>query len=220
MTTAQVSGKRWQRAQRAELRWWKKYLSRKDLSEYRKWKVAYWKSLLARLPDVLPAETGADVLDAGCGPAGIFMALSQYRVVAADSLLEQYDDLDVFVRDDYPWVEFRAHSIELPFGQRFRAAFCMNVLNHVLDLRSALNNMYEAVSESGYLIMTIDVHRTRLFRWLLSVSSFDRLHPHQYSLDDYSGMLADQGFAVMHSEPIWKRGPMAHWLLVAQKNSA
>ena len=67
----------WKIAQSAELRWWKNYLKDKDPDDYKKEKLAYWKKVLAPLDSLVSNIEGLDVLDAGCGPAGIFMALDK-----------------------------------------------------------------------------------------------------------------------------------------------
>jgi 2-polyprenyl-6-hydroxyphenyl methylase/3-demethylubiquinone-9 3-methyltransferase len=85
---------RWQIAQAAEIRWWKSYLKKKDTTAYRTWKTAYWKQLLSELHEQPSPDTRC--LDAGCGPAGIFLALEQQRVYAIDPLLDQYQQLPHF----------------------------------------------------------------------------------------------------------------------------
>lgn len=211
---------RWQRAQRAELRWWKKYLSRKDMADYREWKIAYWNDLLSRLPDgVLPAE-GSHVLEAGCGPAGIFMALDKYKVTATDPLVEQYGSAGLLAKEDYPWVRFERVGLEDMVIQNlptYAAVFCLNVLNHVNDMNVCLRNLHAMTAIGGHLVMTIDVHRLRLLRNLLRLIRVDRLHPHQHVLQEYTLMLRQSGFGIIRTWPIWKRGLLAHWLIVAER---
>jgi len=86
---------RWKIAQAAEIRWWQNYLSGKSETEYLTWKQDYWKKFLEQI-NVQPSA-GEDVLDMGCGPAGVYIGLAEQRVVAVDPLLAQYEiSLDYF----------------------------------------------------------------------------------------------------------------------------
>ena len=61
---------KWKLAQFLEIRWWRRYLSGKDEAAYREQKIDYWKRICAVLDIDVPP--GSQVLEAGCGPAGIF----------------------------------------------------------------------------------------------------------------------------------------------------
>ena len=86
---------RWKIAQAAEIRWWQRYLKNKDTGDYATWKKAYWTKLLSEigLSALLNPNTAAQkILDAGCGPAGIFMVLTpQHQLTALDPLLNDYE---------------------------------------------------------------------------------------------------------------------------------
>ena len=80
---------RWQFAQMLEIRWWKNYLKKKEVGNYLEWKKNYWNNFLLSIPvDLL--KPGQLVLDAGCGPAGIFIVLSQHQVIGVGPLTDQY----------------------------------------------------------------------------------------------------------------------------------
>ena len=102
---------RWQIAQFFEMRWWRRYLSGKEKDAYLDWKKNYWRALLDRLDLSIP--NGATVLDAGCGPAGIFTVLPTNKVDALDPLLDQYErHLPHFRKSDYPQVHFICAPLE------------------------------------------------------------------------------------------------------------
>ena len=73
---------RWKIAQAAEIRWWQNYLKNKSTTEYADWKTQYWENLLEETGLTFLNESDKEnpnkvenlrILDAGCGPAGIFM---------------------------------------------------------------------------------------------------------------------------------------------------
>ena len=129
---------RWKIAQAAEIRWWQRYLKNKNTSDYATWKKAYWTKLLSEigLSALLNPNTAAQkILDAGCGPAGIFMVLTpQHQVTALDPLLNDYEKkLAHFKQIFYPDVTFVSKSLESfdAEKQNFDTVFCLNAINHV-----------------------------------------------------------------------------------------
>lgn len=175
---------RWKIAQAAEIQWWKAYLKKKDKATYHSWKKAYWNTLLQELIEQPP--TGALCLDAGCGPAGIFMALEQQQVQAVDPLLEQYAQLPHFNPQDYPWVTFQAQALEhFEATATFDWVFCLNAINHVADLEKCWQQLYAATAVGGKLVVSIDAHNHAFFKHLFRLLPGDILHPHQYDLEEY-----------------------------------
>ena len=105
---------------------------------------------------------GRKVLDAGCGPAGVFISLyEQEKVTAIDPLLEQYEqDLAIFARQDYPQVQFRVGTLEAltkDLGQ-FSAIYCFNAISHVADWGLCLDNLTALATPGTRLLLTSDVH--------------------------------------------------------------
>ena len=143
------------------------------------------------------------------------MALPKYRVVAIDPLLDDYKRDGLLQSEKFPWVEFITGNIEHLSDMKSPLVLCMNVLNHVEDLGASLKSLRAATSDNGHFVMTIDVHRNALLRTILRLIPIDRLHPHQHTLKEYVRLIEANGLGIVHSEPIWKRGPLGHWLVVA-----
>jgi 2-polyprenyl-3-methyl-5-hydroxy-6-metoxy-1,4-benzoquinol methylase len=208
---------RWKIAQWFERRWWKNYLKRKSAVEYLQWKQEYWKAFLDSTEIDLSAP--GRVLDAGCGPAGIFIQLSGHQVTAIDPLLERYTkDLKVLDQAMYPWVNFQTIPIEsfradVPFAW----VFCLNAINHVKDYPLALDQLVRATAPSGHFIMSIDTHRYRLVKWLFRAIPLDILHPHQYALSEYVTELESRGLQIINHS-LLKSGTLFHYHVIhAQK---
>ena len=107
---------RWKIAQSFEILWWKRYLRNKPKSDYLQWKTRYWRNFLhdinlSHLLDV--SEEQKIILDAGCGPAGIFTVLDNHSVIGLDPLMEAYTkNVSQFLIGDYKHVSFLNQSIE------------------------------------------------------------------------------------------------------------
>jgi 2-polyprenyl-3-methyl-5-hydroxy-6-metoxy-1,4-benzoquinol methylase len=184
---------RWRIAQFFELRWWQLYLRKRDKSEYLAWKLAYWQRFLDKSDLQIPAES--IVLDAGCGPAGIFMALPQASVTAIDPLLEEYaSTLPHFSKSDWPQVNFITTMIEdFKPAATFDTVFCLNAINHVADLAACADHLVACTRVGGTLAVSIDAHNYRWLKWVFQRQPSDILHPHQYDLSEYCALFTQRG---------------------------
>lgn len=181
--------RRWQIAQFFEIRWWKRYLGNKDKAAYLKWKRAYWQDFLLKCE--FPIAAGQKVLDAGCGPAGIFIILDQQSVDALDPLLENYEQaLPHFVRADYPYARFLPILLEnLEEAACYEVIFCLNAINHVADIERALERLHRAAKPGARMLISTDAHRYNFLRKLFALAPGDILHPHQYTETEYRQLL-------------------------------
>ncbi|HKK75335.1 MAG TPA: class I SAM-dependent methyltransferase [Saprospiraceae bacterium] len=208
---------KWRLAQFLEIRWWQQYLRKKGKEEYLEAKRAYWQRVLDRLD--LEVPDAAHVLDAGCGPAGIFMILPRREVVAVDPLLAAYaEKLAHFSPERYPWVHFETMMLEAYQAPKlFDYVFCLNAINHVADLRAGISVVAKATKPEGQLIISIDTHRFWGLKWLFRLLPGDALHPHQHSLADYEALLQQQGFSLTQKVKLKPGWIFDYWILVLEK---
>lgn len=201
----QPATRRWRIAQWLERRWWQHYLRRRPVADYLQRKQAYWQRVLTAV-DWVP-EPGARVLDAGCGPAGIFMALPESRVVAVDPLVGAYaQDLPHFAPIDYPWTTFRAGRIEAGFPEGpFEEVYCLNAINHVADWTAALDALTAASQSGARLLLASDVHRYSFLCGVFRTLPGDALHPQQHQAEDYLKALRQRGWRIERAVRL-KRG--------------
>lgn len=198
--------RKWTLAQSLELFWWKRYLRRKDVEGYLSWKRKYWEPVIAAVEAVRPIRPGMTVLDAGCGPAGIFMNLPQCDVDAVDPLVNRYEeDLPHFRRERYPTVRFHAVPMELYVSdRRYDIVFSTNAINHVSDIGRSYDTLVEVVKPGGLLVITVDAHNHPFFKRLFRAIPGDMLHPHQYDTEEYVEFLTRRGLTVLHTQVLWK----------------
>ncbi|MBX2873433.1 MAG: class I SAM-dependent methyltransferase [Saprospiraceae bacterium] len=187
---------RWKLAQFWEIRWWRWYLRHRDKAAYLQKKAAYWKRILSHCELELNGKEA--LLDAGCGPAGIFMVLEGKPLVAVDPLLEAYQkQLTHFDPSDYPHVEFVASPLEhFKPAQAMDIIFCCNVINHVADLELSMDRLCNWLKPGGTLILSVDVHNYQGLKSLFRAIPGDILHPHQHDVVDYQNMLRERGFRI------------------------
>ncbi len=209
---------RWKIAQAAELRWWKNYLKRRPADDYLTAKKKYWIRVMEQL-GVFP-EQDQTILDAGCGPAGIFIIFDTQKVVAIDPLLEQYaKQLPHFNPDDYPPVNFIQDTLEhFSADEKFDYIFCLNAINHVANIDLSLDNLFSLLAPGGKLIISSDAHRHNWLKPIFKLIPGDILHPHQYDLIEYREMLLARGGKIEKEICLKKGGIFDYWAWVIVSN--
>ena len=208
---------RWRIAQFFEIHWWRRYLGEKDKVAYLAWKKAYWQQFLA--DSGIQLAPGAMVLDAGCGPAGIFTVLDPQQVDALDPLLDRYEaSLPHFRRGDYPSVRFFNEPLEqFAPGRRYTAIFCLNAINHVADLGACFDRLVALTEPGGTLAVSIDAHNFGSLKRIFRLLPGDILHPHQYDLTEYQAMLTQRGCTLGRTVLVKKELIFNYYLLVATR---
>ena len=188
---------KWRLAQFLEIRWWRNYLKEKDVEDYLQWKQTYWKNFLDKIHLESITENSI-ILDAGCGPAGIFTILDKYDVTAVDPLLSEYrNKLNVFDEARFPKVNFQQIAMEdLDFVNQFDLIFCLNAINHVNDLEKSLSNLKIALKREGRLVISTDVHRSVFLKRMFKFIPGDVLHPHQLDIEEFENKLIGRGFEI------------------------
>jgi len=210
---------KWRIAQFAELRWWQWYLGGKSFEEYLPLKKQYWQRIL-RDSDVALRD-GMRILDAGCGPSGVYTVLEKQQVDAIDPLLTAYrQKLKHFDPANYPWTRFRAQTIEaLRASEVYDLIVCFNVINHVRDVELSLHCLLQALKPDGQLLLSVDAHRHRLLEKLFQTVPGDILHPHQHTEPVYRRMIRAAGGSVERSRCVRREFIFEHVVYRIGKNA-
>ena len=206
---------KWKIAQSLEIRWWQRYLKSKSPEEYLSWKRDYWNNFLKKIE--VEVEENAAILDAGCGPAGIFIYFPKQEVTALDPLLDQYDSLPHFSKSDYKNVNFLSSPLEEADLKKYDYIFCLNAINHVADLETSMDKIVESIKPGGQLILSIDAHNFKGLKHIFRLLPGDALHPHQYDKKEYQTMLTARGLQIKNEVLIKHEFIFDYWALVASK---
>ncbi len=171
---------RWRRAQQYELEFWRKYARRvpsRDRHAPRELDYV----LCARLE-------GKQILEVGCGPVGTIFYVPGAMRVGIDPLAREY----------VAELGFSANEVHLlaGMGERlplqddvFDVIICGNVLDHVNQPVSTLNEINRVVKPDGRVMVAVHV----IPRWLLLLRRLldwiDTAHPHHLTASDVYGMI-------------------------------
>jgi len=193
-------------------------LSRQPVDTYLTAKRAYWQRVCATF-GVSP-QSKTPILDAGCGPSGMYMIWDDHPVTALDPLLDQYEQLPHFSRERYPHVSFFAEAIETwETTESFPLVFCLNVINHVSDLERALARLSQVTEPDGCLLLTVDVHKYGLLKKVFRTLPGDILHPHQHDRLDYEEFLERAGYRMEQCHCLKRGRIFDYYGFLAKKQS-
>ena len=212
---------RWQIAQFVELKWWKRYLKTQSVDAYLEWKRNYWKQFLVDIhfEEIKEWQKEDQMLDMGCGPAGIFSIFSNRTIIAVDPLLDAYEnELMHFEKANYPQVLFYQDTIEDFVSDKvFDIVFCLNCINHVIDIGKAMSNLNQLSSQDAILIISTDAHRFNLLKFIFSCIPGDILHPHQYTQSEYLQIFEASGFKLLRAYVLKQESIFDYCVFVMKK---
>jgi SAM-dependent methyltransferase len=190
---------RWNIAQFFELIWWQQYLRKRSVDEYLAWKKKYWTDFLTAIkePSFDYYDARLRVLDLGCGPAGIFINYP-FPITAVGPLLAQYEQkITHFSKQKYPHISFIESTIEnFESHQKYDLVFCINCVNHVIELEKTFQKLYDVTEDNGYCIVSIDAHKHQVLRSIFSIIPGDILHPHQHTKSEYTQIIRKNRFTI------------------------
>lgn len=214
----EITSRKWNIAQRFELRWWKNYLGKKDRQHYLQWKANYWDRLLFDIEKYVDIPEHSTILDAGCGPAGIFICLKGNQVDAIDPLLDKYIENDLLETDSFPWVQFSKLSLEeLNSKEKYDYIFCLNAINHVQDINKAYDGLIAALKPGGTLIISTDAHHNHFLKKIFQWIPADLLHPVQLSIEEYTNHLLNREMTDVKNILYKKDGIFHYYITIAKK---
>ncbi len=212
---------RWNIAQFVERKWWQNYLKNKDVQAYLQWKYEYWLSLYKKCNTYFEVKPSDAVLDAGCGPAGVFMLFDKNNTTAFDPLIDSYqNDLPHFKKSMYPSINFVNAGLEnFESDKQYNVIFCMNAINHVEDIYKSFDKLISFASSQAYIVVTIDAHNYSIFKKIFRMLPGDILHPHQYDLNEYQKMLTDRSCTILGTELLKHEFFFDHYMIIAKKTA-
>ena len=209
---------KWNIAQKLEYNWWQKYLKNKDPKQYIKWKTDYWNKLLSELSNHITLPLNKTVLDAGCGPAGIFLALHQNTVYAIDPLLDKYQNLPHFNVEKNDFVTFNCQTLEsFSEVESYDYIFCLNAINHVREIDLCYDNLVKALKPGGIMVISTDAHKYSFLKRVFQLIPGDVLHPIQLEISEYDEFLLKRNMKVIKNINYEKGKIFDYYITLAKK---
>jgi len=182
---------RWKIAQQGERQCWYYIRNKVNSKKYLQSKANYWHNVLEELPEVKITED-TKILDVGCGPSGILLAVDSGKRTGLDSLMNYYLDSFPYLHQmDVEWINGTIEDF-YP-SEKFNVIFMMNSLDHVKNPQLAVESAKRLLLEGGYLIVSLNCHNyTFLKRYFIKFNKYvDTYHPFQWDKKDVLNLLRD-----------------------------
>jgi len=180
---------RWSEIQHGEFA----YHANKAPVPFKEHKIAYWKALIASLPQEVRTGPDSRMIDVGCGGATVMLALEGDHRFGLDPLIDRYLEQFPYLREEHgiTWVDKPAEEVE--FDEPFDVVFAMNSFDHVYDPQLAAQRMSDWVRPGGHLVLTMNTHNTSFFRAYYSAlyRVIDHHHPYQFVQADVEALFPD-----------------------------
>ena len=180
----EITEKRWLAAHKIESAGLE---SAEDITEFLHLRRYTWAKLIDLLKDEIAFDNLKRVLDIGCGPTSIFLALREAEKYVVDPTLDHLFKLHTFVREveEYSDVNFVSSIIEeTTFDRQFDLIFTINALDHVGSLKPVIDKIEELLAPSGFLVVIVDCYADRTIRNIMRFFDVDIPHPHHFIADD------------------------------------
>jgi len=211
-----VSKDRWTEAQSYERSYWQKSAQRieqgsgDDLSWY-KWKAEWLNERLEKaFPDAPFTLTDKSVLEVGSGPVGVISYIDAKERFALDPLCDFYGTEKALSENRSPDVKYlNSQGETLQFDdQTFDMGILDNVIDHVLNADTVMEEMNRVIKDKSVLFFTVNVHPLIGFfiHRVFSKLKIDRGHPHTFTEAKVARFLDKHGFTIVYkqADSFWK----------------
>jgi SAM-dependent methyltransferase len=195
---------RWEGAQHAEKRYWK---SRDNWINDGQSNEKYWAEML-RYGFGIDYDffLDKDVLEIGCGPAGVIFSLKNTK---SRTGLEPMD-LNEFIKEDWKKGLVRQGVGEnMPFeNNSFDIVLCFNALDHCLDPDKVIHEIHRVLREGAEFLLWLHVLRNQ-YKFLESfLNKIDSPHPNHFTVNDVLTLINPQ-FEIKDKKIFSGLGPVA-----------
>lgn len=202
----------WSKAQCLEKEWWSQETTlKKHTSLVRpshgiaRASKEFWGQYvdILRRNNIFP-EQFQRVLDVGCGPTGILMAIDATMKCGVDTLIGSYKQL---YKLDQSVNYFSCMGEALCFQKKsMDIVFCINALDHCAHPRKVLAEIRRVLKSEGHFMLVVSTYSDLRFISVLAECILKSrllgkaiLHPHTFSKKKMLALLDEAGFSVIET---------------------
>lgn len=134
-------------------------------------------------------------LEIGCGTGFVISAISKWFPEAKLSGSEYFEEGLIYARQRVPSVEFeQMDARSIPYESEFDAIGAFDVLEHIKEDESVLQQMYKALKPVGFVFITVPQHS-----WLWSAVDEYACHVRRYGANELHEKVCSAGFEIIRS---------------------
>jgi SAM-dependent methyltransferase len=183
---------RWEIAQKLEKTCWENIREKVNSEEYLEKKTHFWRKVLRELPPEIKLDENTRILDVGCGPSGILLAIDSGELYGLDSLMDYYlRSFPHLLTRNISWIKGRIENFAHP--EKFDLVFMMNTLDHTFNPEQAIHSIKHILRAGGYVVVTVNCHNYKVLKWYFEIFNrfVDAYHPFQYTARDIKKLFKD-----------------------------
>ena len=173
---------RWKAAQRREQIFYSRRSEAIDKEEYFRLHQAYWRTMLAELPELKFSDDGL-YIDVGCGPTTVLMSVPKGEKIGVDPLISFYRE-NFHLAEDVQFIEGKVEDLNRLVDRKADAIFGMNSLDHIDNLSIVPAVLARQLKPEGYLVVLLNVTKSRVLGGIYSALGLYRIldptHPHHF----------------------------------------
>lgn len=188
---------RWKRAQESEFKFYHDILRRGNFSQNYTYNVGAYDYKLKWFN--LKEFDHKNILEVGSGVFGLihFIRAKKAFKVGIDPLLGRLYK-KVASRDIH---YIRSVGENLPFAsEKFDVVFCYNVLDHVINPKKVVKEIYRVLRNSGVFLLCVNTHPAIVRILTPLLEHLDERHPYHFTPVEVQNMVEARGFDVVHLE--------------------
>ena len=99
--------------------------------------------------------SGKTVMDVGCGNGLLLKFLAENYPITSQAGMEYAEAAIHVAKSLNPDPDYVVHDINEPYGQKFGAVLCTEVIEHILYPDRAVVNLLDMVEDDGILLITV-----------------------------------------------------------------
>lgn len=168
------------------------YHSNYEIEEKYFWFLARNKILLKIIDSLTDLKCGEQVMDIGCGTGGFAQLLDKkFDVTCLDMspiALEYCQKRGLSDLHNCLLSEFDKGKREI------KAAFMLDVIEHIDDDKGVVDDVYRLLDESGWFIATVPA-----YQWLWSHHDVVHEHKRRYTMKRFKDLIGNAGFEIEYS---------------------
>ncbi len=131
--------------------------------------------------------------EVGCGTGFVLSEIERERPALLASGCEIYSDQLPIIQNRVPNADlFQVDIRDFPFEREFDVIGAFDVIEHIEEDESALENMYKAIKPGGGALVTVPHHK-----WMWSREDEKALHKRRYTKREIARKLRAAGFLVL-----------------------
>jgi len=188
--------KRWKTAQKIEKNFWSEYKKR-HITDHDKIIDKQTLKHISKLKQFILTGKDKTILEIGCGPIPLILALPPSKKYALDPLMNYYVS-EFKLPKNVKWVTGVGEA--MPFSDKyFDAIICVNVLDHVSNPNKVANEIGRICKKDGTLYLTINCVDPiiKLYKRTREHLGFgDKAHPFTFTEKDIISLIGKSGFKI------------------------